>query len=122
MDLGTFPAITKIALGIIKANQSAIIDQAITFWCFIIVFVDLWQAIGEFKFLMIDRMTERQLYKIQFRKYFFHLQTDELIHPVIITDMQKSSRDQILANVICFLHIKDHIAMSRHMHKRIIED
>ena len=56
MHFGIFPTVTEIGFKRIETYESTFIDQAITFRWFLIVLMNLGQAIGEIKLLVVDGM------------------------------------------------------------------
>ena len=84
--------------------------------------VDFRQAVGELVLLVVDGVGEGQLDPLQFGEDAFHLGHDEVLHAVVVVDMEESASDEVGAEVLGFAVAEDHVAVAGHVEEGVVED
>jgi demethoxyubiquinone hydroxylase (CLK1/Coq7/Cat5 family) len=68
-----------------------------------VMLVRFGEAATEIVFLVVDRMGERQLNKLLIRENLFDFRADELVHPVVVVEMQKAAAQAIITQILSLL-------------------
>ena len=121
MDLRILPAIAQVSTHTVKADQATIINQSEALRRLIVVFVNLWQSVRKRELLTVHRMRKRQLLQIEFREYPLHLRSNELIHSIIIINLQKTASNQVIPEIFGLLRRENDVSVAGHMNERVIE-
>ena len=121
MHVLVLPPVTEVALPGEEAYKTALIDEAVTLGGMVVVLVDLGQTVGELIFLMVYRVREWQLHKIELREHLLHLRHYELAKTVVVVDMQEAAADEVVAQVLRLGVCENNVAVASHMHEGIVE-
>ena len=121
MHIEIFPAIAKVGFIAVKYHQPALINQTETLGRFPIVLVNFREPVGEFEFLVVNRVVEGQFHQFQFREHLFECRPNVGVETIIVIDMQESTALQIFSKVFGFLIGECPTAVTRHVDERVIE-
>ena len=116
-----FPTVAKVAFVSEDANDPTFINQGKELRWFVVVLVNLRQAVWEGIRLLEDLMRIGQFHKIQFGEYLFHLRLDVLPDAVVVVDVQETTCQHVVAQVLRLGGIEDHVAVTCHVDVRIVE-
>ena len=83
--------------------------------------VYLGQAVGELVLLVVDGVREWQLDPFQLGEDALHLRHNEVLHAVVVVDMQEPSTDEVGTEVLRLTVAEDDIAVTCHVDKGIVE-
>ena len=121
VDADVFPTIAKVALVAEEAYQSAIDEQPEALRRQIVVLMDFWKSVIELIYSVVNGVAERQFNELLVRENLFHLAAHKLLNSVVVVDVQKSARRQIMAQVHHVGIRKNNVAVACQMHKWVVE-
>ena len=121
VHLVIFPAVAEVAFVVVKTDQPPLVKQAKPTRRQVVVLVDFGQPLGEVKLLVVDRMVERHLHPFHVGKDLGHRGAHVHVHAVIVADVKEPSRLQIRAQLLRFTVGKQHVAVTGHVHPRVVE-
>ena len=122
VDILVFPAVAKVAFPGEETDEAAFVDESVALGWFVVVFVDLGKSVGKVVALVVDRVGEGQFDKVEFGEDFFHLGNDEFFESIVVVDMQKTSANEVVAQVLRLLRGEDHVAVACHVEEWIVEN
>ena len=121
VHVGVFPAVAEVALPAEEAYQPPLPDEAVAAWGQVVVLMDFGQAVGEMVFLVVDGVGEGQFDKVELGEHLFHLRDDEVFEAVVVVDVEEAASDEVVAEVLRFLGVEDHVAVAGHVEEGVVE-
>ena len=115
------PAVAEVTFVGEDAHDSTFVNQGEELGRFAIVLVNLRQAVRESIRLLEYLMRIGQFHKIQLGKHLLHLRLNVLPNAIVVVDVEETTRQHVVAQILCLSCIKDHVAMTRHIDVWIVE-
>ena len=116
-----FPAVAKVTFVGENAYDSSFVNQSEELGRFVVVLMNLRQTVRESIGLLENLMRIRQFHEIQLGKHLFHLWLDILSDAVVVIDVEETTRQHVVTQVLRLGSIEDHIAVTRHIDVGIVE-
>jgi hypothetical protein len=92
VNVSIFPTIAQIGLERVEDDDPVFLEQGQCLGTLAVVFVDLWQTMGEFEVTIEQTVVGRQLDEVLARVDLFHLAAERLIHAVVVVCVKKPTR------------------------------